>query len=101
MKIRHVAAEKIGNGIFTETLNPYNFSSSKNCGPAKVAARELVEFFNRQQRVKKLQVPHNIGILTIPATNDAFSNIKCVALRKAVLNNFSFSVRAVTNLILT
>ena len=37
MKIRHVAAEKIGNGVFIETLKPYNFSSSNNCGPTKTA----------------------------------------------------------------
>ena len=40
MKTRHVAVEKIGNGDFlTETLNPcVKLSSSRNCGPAKIAA---------------------------------------------------------------
>ena len=55
MKIRHVAAEKIWNGVFvTETLKSCNFSSSRNCGPTKVASereRKLVELFNLQQTV--------------------------------------------------
>ena len=37
MKIRLVAAERIGNGVFTEPLNPCNFSISRNCGSAKIA----------------------------------------------------------------
>ena len=41
MKIRHVAAEKIGHGVFTETLKPCNFSSSRNCGPTKIASEIL------------------------------------------------------------
>ena len=37
MKIRHVAAEKIGNGVFfTECMRPRNFSSSRNCGLTKI-----------------------------------------------------------------
>ena len=61
IKIRHVATEKIGNGFFLPKLwTLVTFRGRGTVDQRRLRPRELVEFFNLQQRVKKLQVSHRL-----------------------------------------